>query len=87
MAKKPKKGKKGAEETPVEDSLTVEGMGEEAQAPTEAQGQAGPMLSVLAQYTSGPASNQHQYRDRSPDDGRRYGRGHADVARGCAPPE
>ena len=43
MAKKPKKG----EETPVEDSLSIEG--EAAVTPEEAP--QGPMLSVLAQYT------------------------------------
>jgi preprotein translocase subunit SecB len=47
MAKKPKKGtKKKAEEAPAEDSLTLEGQGDQA-----AEGQSGPMLQVLAQYT------------------------------------
>ena len=44
MAKKPKKGEK----TPAEDTLSIEG---EAAVTSEASGQQGPMLSVLAQYT------------------------------------
>lgn len=44
MARKPKKG----EETPAEDTLSIEG---ETAVTPEASGQQGPMLSVLAQYT------------------------------------
>jgi len=44
MAKKPKKG----EETPAEDTLSIDGEGAAA---SEEVAQQGPMLSVLAQYT------------------------------------